>query len=50
MIDSLIKKPQEEISPLLKFYNELAAHSNFRLPVKSLQFDTRLYRAQLEKI
>ena len=46
MIDSLITKPKEEISPLLKFYNELAAHSNFRLPVKSLlEFDTRLYRA-----
>ena len=51
MIDNLIAKSEEEVSPLLKFYNELAAHSNFRLPLRSLlQFDVRLFRSQLEKI
>lgn len=51
MIDNLIAKPDEEISPLLKFYNELSEHSNFRLPVRSLlQFDSKMYRVQLERI
>ena len=51
MIDSLISKPDEEISPLLKFYNELAQHCNFRIPLRSLlEFDVRLYREQLAKI
>lgn len=44
-------KPDEEISPLLKFYNELREHTNFRLPVHSLlQFDVHMFRTQLEKI
>lgn len=48
---SLINKPEEDLSPLLKFYNELAEHSNFRLPVKSLlEFDVKLFRSQLTKI
>jgi hypothetical protein len=51
MIDSLISKPEEEVSPLLKFYNELVSHSNFRIPLKPmLEFDIRLFRAQLDKI
>ena len=50
-IISLVNKPEKELSPLLKFYNELNEHSNFRLPVKSLlEFDVRLFRAQLSKI
>lgn len=36
MIDSLIARSDEEVSPLLKFYNELIAHSNFRIPVRSM--------------
>ena len=48
---ALVNKPELELSPLLKFYNELNEHSNFRLPVKSLlEFDARLFRAQLSKI
>ncbi len=44
-IESLILRPDQEISPLLKFYNELAGNSNFRLPIKGLlEFDTRLFR------
>ena len=51
MIDAIIIRSDEEVSPLLKFYNELSAHSNFRLPLRSLlQFDINLFRAQLEKI
>jgi hypothetical protein len=51
MIDSLIARPDDEVSPLLKFYNELMAHSNFRIPLKSmLEFDVRLFRTQLDKI
>jgi len=45
MIDSLISRPSEDVSPLLKFYNEIAAHLNFRLPLRSLlEFDTRFFR------
>lgn len=44
-IDSLIIRSEQEISPLLKFYNELAGNSNFRLPVRSLlEFDSRLFK------
>lgn len=51
MIDSLIKRSDAEVSPLLKFYNELVAHSNFRLPVKALlEFDTRVFRESLVRI
>ncbi len=45
-IIALINRPDKELSPLLKFYNELNEHSNLRLPVKTLlEFDTRLFRA-----
>jgi len=48
---ALVNKPEKELSPLLKFYNELSEYSNFRLPLKSLlEFDARLFRAQLSKI
>jgi hypothetical protein len=51
IIDNIIVKPDDEISPLLKFYNELREHTNFRLPVHSLlQFDVHMFRTQLEKI
>ena len=32
--------PSEDVSPLLKYFNDLARHSNFRLPSRSLlEFD-----------
>ena len=50
-ISNLITKPESEISPLLKFYNELASNSGFRLPVKQLlEFDTRVFVKHLAKM
>lgn len=38
-IDDLMD-PYKTVSPLLKYYNDLAKHCNFRLPLKSLlRFD-----------
>lgn len=50
-IESLIEKPNEDISPLLKFYNELAANTKFRMPLKSLlEFDLKMFRKHLTRI
>jgi hypothetical protein len=43
MIDKTIEdllKPNQDVSPLLKFFDLLAKHTNFRLPSRSLlEFD-----------
>ena len=50
-IDKLLLTDEQEVSPLLKFYNELAASSNFRIPLKSLlQFDQKVFKKHLFKI
>ena len=44
-------KPELEVSPLLKFYNELAANTKFRMPLKALlEFDARMFRRHLVKL
>jgi len=43
-IEKLLKKSETEVSPLLKFYNELAKNTRFRMPLKSLlEFDAKMF-------
>eukprot|EP00347_Sterkiella_histriomuscorum_P004147 403361575 len=50
-IDRLLKKSEHEVSPLLKFYNELAKNSKFRMPLKALlEFDTKVFQRHLIKL
>lgn len=36
---------------MLKFYNELAKNTNFRMPLKSLlEFDTKMFLRHLQKL
>ena len=43
--------PDQEISPVLKFYNELSQGLNYLLPIKSLlNFDKIMFRKHLESI
>lgn len=50
-IERLLSAEQHDVSPLLKFYNELYHNSNFRLPAKSLlEFDHKIFMKHLAKI
>ena len=50
-IDKLLMKSEKEVSPLLQVYDDLAKHSNFRMPLKSLlEFDTRVFLRHLRKM
>ena len=43
--------PKKDVSPLLKYFNDLARHSNFRLPSKSLlEFDQKFFRKYVQRI
>ena len=49
-IEKLLKKSETEVSPLLKFYNELAKNTRFRMPLKSLlEFDAKMFQRHLQK-
>jgi len=54
MIDKSIEdllKPNQDVSPLLKFFDMLAKSSNFRLPSRSLlEFDQKFYRAFINRL
>ena len=43
--------PKINISPLLKYFNLMAKHTNFRLPSRAvLEFDQKFFRKQIEKL
>lgn len=43
--------PESTVSPLLKYFNDLAKHSNFKLPsVAMLEFDQRFFKKYVEKL
>jgi len=49
-IDDLLNA-KTDVSPLLKYFNDLARHTNFRMPCKSLlEFDQKFFRKCLERI
>jgi len=54
MVDKTIEdllKPNQDVSPLLKFFNLLAKATNFRLPSRSLlEFDQKFYRAFINRL
>jgi hypothetical protein len=43
--------PKKEVSPLLKYYNDLVKFSNFRLPSTTLlNFDQMYFRKYLDRV
>ena len=43
--------PDCVVSPLLKYFNDLARHSNFRLPsLAVLEFDQRFFKKYVERL
>ena len=50
-VEKLLKKKFQDVSPLLKFYNELAANTNFKMPLRSLlEFDAKVFMRHLNKL
>ena len=54
MLDKHIEEllnPKSDVSPLLKYFNHLARHSNFRIPSKKLlEFDQLYFRKYLNRL
>ena len=49
-IEELID-PDATVSPLLKYFNDLARHSNFKLPsVAMLEFDQKFFKKYVERL
>lgn len=49
-VDDLLD-PNCIVSPLLKYFNDLAKHSNFRLPSLSvLEFDQKYFKKYVERL
>lgn len=49
-IDDILD-PKVTVSPLIKYFNELAKHCNFRLPCLSLlQFDQKFFKAYVQRL
>jgi len=43
--------PSCVVSPLLKYFNDLARHSNFRLPsIALLEFDQKFFKAYVNRL
>lgn len=50
-VEKLLKKSYQDVSPLLKFYNELSTNTNFKMPLKSLlEFDAKIFMRHLNKL
>lgn len=46
-----ILDPYKTVSPLLKYYNDLAKHCHFRLPLRSLlRFDQKFFRSYIKRL
>ena len=49
-IEDLLE-PECVVSPLLKYFNDLAKHTNFRLPsVSLLEFDQRFFKKYVNRL
>ena len=49
-IEELID-PESTVSPLLKYFNDLAKYSNFKLPsVAMLEFDQKFFKKYVERL